>query len=351
MTVPRGTSCGWSVLLALLVFVAACRSKPGTRRVTPPQSSSALAASATRRAPRAPIGTSRLAILELFYARPYASHELAECANAELRACLAPYIKPSLAPWDIQGLVDNHCFRGARATAMQAGDCLPLRAGTDVRNGKELLFDFICSDICPDQGGVSLLYKNVDEAECCKLGAQPGRIWPGVYAGCGPAERAAATGGYLVTPDGKWHQVQSSFCPNSPLIIVAEWPCEPPVGTRRELRNSPRPLPLAAVYAPNAQIFTEASCTSRFDAAIAERALSRFDARARKCLTSLRSGKVALRIKLLGNGTVADVSLTEPNWQQYDQQRYDQVRCIQGVFGTAMIEPFREERGELIHRL
>ena len=234
---------------------------------------------------------------------------------------------------------------------MQAGDCLPLRAGTDVRNGKELLFDFICSDICPDQGGVSLLYEDVDEAECCKLGAQPGRIWPGVYAGCGPAESAAATGGYLVTPDGKWHQVQSSFCPNSPLIIVAEWPCEPPVATRRALPDSPRPFPLDAVYAPDVRIFTEASCTSRFDAAIAERALSRFDAPARKCLTSLRSGKVALRIKLRGNGTVADVSLTEPNWQQYDQQTYDQVRCIQGVFGTAMIEPFREKRGELIHRL
>ncbi len=83
-TMPRGTSCRWRALLALLVCVAGCRGKAGVRRVAPP---------------RAPTGAARLAVRKLFYARPHALHELAECADADLRACLAPLLKPNLAPW------------------------------------------------------------------------------------------------------------------------------------------------------------------------------------------------------------------------------------------------------------
>ncbi len=106
------------------------------------------------------------------------------------------------------------------------------------------------------------------------------------------------------------------------------------------------PLPLGMSYAPNAKIFTEASCIPHFDAAVADGALSQFDARARKCLTSHRSGKAELGIELLGDGAVAWVSLSQPS-----SLNGDEARCIKDVFSHATIEGFRDRTGRLIHHL
>ncbi len=148
-----------------------------------------------------------------------------------------------------------------------------------------------------------------------------------------------------MTPEGKWFQVQHSAGPNSPFIIVAEWPCRPPLS----IFGGPdvgMPLPLGASYAPNAKIFTEASCMPRFDAAVADRALSQFDAPARKCLTTHRSGKAELTIDLLANGAVAGVYRSQPS-----SLNANEARCIGDVFRHAMSERFRDSAGRLIHRL
>jgi hypothetical protein len=338
-----GTTWGRGALFAALVCAASCRNKSAAG--APVQPSSVPAPSATTA-----IAVQNPAASEIDGPLPAGSgspHELTECANADLRACLAPFIKPQLASRDIQGLADAHCFREAGDALAQAGDCLPLRAGTDASNGKVLLFSFVCSDVCPDQGSVSFQYDNVEEAECCKLGGEPRHIWPDSYIGCSPLESAARMGAYRVTPDGKWRHIQSSRCPKRKPIILAEWPCEPPVATRLALGVTTGPLPPGLEYAPHAQIFPESSCLPRFDAAVAERALSKFDQPALKCLTSHRPGQAVIRIQFVPSGNVHAAYLSEPSWLNGAQ-----ARCIESIFHKATIAPFgRDTIGELFHGL
>ncbi len=109
-------------------------------------------------------------------------------------------------PGIFRRLTDTHCFNGS--CTWTGGDCLPLRAGTDLRNGKELVF-------FPDLPGASFKYENVDESECCRLGAEPLKSRRD-YLGCFPAKSGAAFPAFITTPEGKWLQFQ-----NSPLPPIA----------------------------------------------------------------------------------------------------------------------------------
>ncbi len=273
-------------------------------------------------------------------------HVLADCANAELRACLAPFLEPKLSPADIRGIAGARCFKGGRDLLAQAGDCLPLRAGTDLRSGKELRFSFVCSDICPDQGGALFAYVDVEEPACCKLGGEPIHIWPDSYVGCHPPESAETSGSNLITPDGKWRQISYSSCPGRKPVIYAEWPCEPTAATKPMLGIMRGPLPAGAHYAPNAKIYTESDCVPKFDAAAAERAVSEFDLRALMCVTSNRKGSASIRIRFSPKGDRGSAYLSEPSWLNNAQGR-----CIEQVYSAVTIPPFRDEMGEIFHGL
>lgn len=67
----------------------------------------------------------------------------------------------------------------------------PVIVGVDPRNGRMLVEQFICWDVCPDVGMVFLLYQDVRSAEACAdlvAGSplfSPDPI-PGQYWGCRP---------------------------------------------------------------------------------------------------------------------------------------------------------------------
>ena len=144
----------------------------------------------------------------------------------------------------------------------QAGDCLPLLAGTDAKRHKDLVFVFYCSDVCPDQGGVMLTYEHVSEEECCKLEGEPffDGAWGG-YRGCSPAGQAAERSELLNTPDGKWLRIVRSSCPGRKPLIDEEWQCEPAPASRQATLGVRRgPLPPNARYSPNVRRHPNTDC-------------------------------------------------------------------------------------------
>jgi hypothetical protein len=338
---------GQDALLAILVCLGACRGKPPTHADAPIPSSALPAASATPSASSAVTGTAVPGIDVLLRAMGGAPHELADCGNAELRACLAPFIKPKLAPADIRGLADARCFKSAGDALTQAGDCLPLRVGADGRNGKALSFAFVCSDVCPNQGSVSFRYEHVDDTECCKLGGEPDYIWPHSYAGCSPADSLDKRGIFYASPDdGRWYHVRGSNCPERKPLIVAEWPCEPGGDIRAALGVIRGPPPAGARYASKAQIFPATQCGPHFDAALAERAAVNKDMLARQCLRRLGSGQATIEIRFVASGKVTKVSVSAPARLNETEQR-----CVERTFRVLSIAPFGDARGELVHQV
>lgn len=53
--------------------------------------------------------------------------------------------------------------------------------------GYALELSYVCSDVCPDAGGLSLSYTGVAESQCCGIGGEPSYdpAWGG-YLGCSP---------------------------------------------------------------------------------------------------------------------------------------------------------------------
>lgn len=74
----------------------------------------------------------------------------------------------------------------------------PVFVGIDIRNGKFLIEEFICWDVCPEVGMVFLLYRAIDGEEACiDAGGTPlisPEPIPGQYWGCRPV------GDWLDTP-------------------------------------------------------------------------------------------------------------------------------------------------------
>ncbi len=203
----------------------------------------------------------------LLRAMASAPHELADCSNAELKRCLSPLIKSELRPSDIRDLASEQCFaRGGAEVLRQAADCLPLHVGTDAKRHKELKFAFYCSDICPDQGGVSLVFEDVSESECCSIGGEPSidPAWRS-YSGCYPMESALLGGILFGMPDGPWYRVVSSHCPERAPLIVEQWPCKPPPSEARYGVTGGQ-LPPKAHNAPNVVRHLDTQCPKIEDA-------------------------------------------------------------------------------------
>jgi hypothetical protein len=224
---------------------------------------------------------------------------------------------------------------------------LPLDAGTDLQRRRELVFAYHCSDICPQQGGVSLTYADVSADECCKLEGEPlhDPAWGG-YRGCSPAAAVSNGGVLLGTPDGKYHHVFSSRCPGREPVIFSEWQCEPPIAVRRGLGVTKGPLPPGARYAPNAKRYPDTDCPKSFDPALAERALRALDGEAIKCLTSLTSEVAKIRVTFAPTGQVGAV------WLAYPPSLDDtQERCIERVYKRALTQPFGGAPPTVLHEL
>jgi hypothetical protein len=211
------------------------------------------------------ISSSAAMVLRAMTAAP---HELADCSNAELKSCLAPLVKANLGPSDIRALAAQQCFvPGGAEVLRQAADCLPLRVGTDAKRHKELKFAFYCSDICPDQGGVTLVLDDVSESECCKLEGEPSiDAFGRTYRGCRPWEPTLDGGSLFGMPDGPWYRVISSACPERAPLIVEEWPCKPPLAVLRRVGITGGYLPLKAHYAPNAPRHPDTDCPKKVEA-------------------------------------------------------------------------------------
>lgn len=244
--------------LCLLLVTACGKRGEGSSLDSAAQALSAVSNAAT---PSAVVGSTPRGA-----ARRWATHGLADCSDAELRTCLEPFIKPTLDASDIRRLASAaRCFNIYGTDVLhEAGECLPLRAGTDAKRGKELVFVYYCSDMCPDQGGVSLTYNQVSAEECCKLDGEPfyDPAWGG-YRGCSPAEEAAAGGELSSTPDGKWQRIVASRCPGRTPVIYEEWQCEPPLATRPRVGVNRGPLLPGARYAPNVQRYPGTDCPKR----------------------------------------------------------------------------------------
>jgi hypothetical protein len=122
---------------------------------------------------------------------------LAACADARLRSCLARVARPTWSHDDLRAYFaagDDGCFAARRADPHgrrleQQARCLPLSVGVDARTGKALELRYFCSDVCPGQGAVFLIYAGVDRDACCALAGRPlhDPAW-GAYRGCLPPE-------------------------------------------------------------------------------------------------------------------------------------------------------------------
>lgn len=273
-------------------------------------------------------------------------HELSDCSNAQLRACLAPFSKPRLISNDIRGLLEADCFKAGAETAPQAGDCLPLRAGVDARNGKALVFSFSCSDICPDRGSVGLLYEQVDEPKCCAIGGEPLHLWPDAYAGCMPPEYDSNMGAIQEGSDGKWRQIVGSRCPKRDPVIVAEWPCKPlPAKVRAGFGGKQRPGKIP--YKKDARIHGDEDCPVAFDTVEAERALAAQDSEGHRCLRGPRpTGTSVTIVVAFTNDGKASPHVESPN-MAHDSR----VNCLRQVFERTRIAPFKGGTVEVLHDL
>jgi hypothetical protein len=122
---------------------------------------------------------------------------IAACGDARLRACLARLAKPRWSAEDLRAFFargGGDCFASAQddprgRLRQRQARCLPVAVGADARNGKTLELRYFCSDVCPDQGAVFLIYAGVDRDQCCALGGRPlhDPAW-GAYRGCMPPE-------------------------------------------------------------------------------------------------------------------------------------------------------------------
>lgn len=329
-----------------LLLVAACGKRgEGSSPDSATQASSAVSRAAT---PSAVVSSTPKGAAS-GVARRWPTHALADCSSAELRGCLEPFVKPTLDASDIRRLASAaRCFSIYGTDLLhEAGECLPLRVGTDAKRGKELAFVYYCSDVCPDQGGVSLTYNQVSVDECCKLDGEPfyDPAWGG-YRGCSPAEEAADGGELLSTPDGKWQRIVRSRCPERAPVIYEEWQCEPPLATRPARGVGRGPLPPGARYSPSLQRYPDTDCPKPFDPALAERALRAFDDSARECLTSHTSEAAQIRIRFAPTGAATVAWLARP--QSLDSTP---ARCIENVYRKAQTLPFKGESLEVWHEL
>jgi len=184
------------------------------------------------------------------------------CADPGLRKCLSDLVKPKLGAADVERALDTKCFAHEPIQLWeQTTACLPLRLGTDARNGRDLWYGYHCSDICPSQGSWTLTYRGVtDEMACCSTGGYPMQdSWTHDYVACAPPQIAARLGSYHVGKDGKWRRIVESRCSHQTLILE-EWPCRPldlgPFGI------TGGDLPRNTVYARGAKIVTSrATCS------------------------------------------------------------------------------------------
>jgi hypothetical protein len=191
-------------------------------------------------------------------------HELADCSNPELKACLAPLLGRRLGADDIRALAAAECFKSkGQDVVRQAADCLPLHAGRDAERGEELVFAYAGSNMWPAQRAVALIYEHVSEEECCRLEGWPLHYpgWGG-YRDCAPSEATPNGGALINTPDGKFAHIVGSACRSSGPIIVEEWPCEPPLEARQGLAVMKAPLPPLARNAPNIKRHPSTDCAS-----------------------------------------------------------------------------------------
>ena len=82
------------------------------------------------------------------------------------------------------------CFSQGDPVALDTeSECLPYALGADQRNQTQLEVVYFCSDLCPENGGVWIVYQDVQEADCQDLGGEPVQDFAfGIYIGCVPPE-------------------------------------------------------------------------------------------------------------------------------------------------------------------
>ncbi|MFH1589832.1 MAG: hypothetical protein ABIB43_04665 [archaeon] len=86
----------------------------------------------------------------------------------------------------------------------------PKTLGMYDKNGLTLIEQYSCSDVCPDAGGVSIVYKDVDETKCNEIGGVVSidPAWGG-YRGCSPQILSLH---YLGDCEEKTNKAQKSQC-------------------------------------------------------------------------------------------------------------------------------------------
>lgn len=115
------------------------------------------------------------------------------CSSDAACECIQSYGKPNMTSEDITRLIQEGiktCFNVNDPEALEdQSSCLPANVGTDARNGKSIAINYSCSDVCPDAGGINVMYSGVSEADCCAAGGVNARdfAWGG-YIGCLPPE-------------------------------------------------------------------------------------------------------------------------------------------------------------------
>ena len=110
------------------------------------------------------------------------------CTRPDFRTFSDPVMTPDVMQAELERLHEINLTVGS-------GDfdpsVYPVIVGVDSRNGKMLVEQFICWDVCPDVGMVFLLYQDVRSAEACADSVVGSPLFspdpiPGQYWGCRP---------------------------------------------------------------------------------------------------------------------------------------------------------------------
>lgn len=192
----------------MLAWACACHSAP-TENQTPPTTTNAT----TTHQPR----YSKLR-------RPI--EQTGACTVSEVVACVARYSRSTLTPDDVARFVTKgleECFaRKDPRKLEQQGACLPLSLGVDARNGRVVELSYLCSDVCPDYGIVSVRYAKTSREECCEVGGYPARDGMDGPPGCSPPEVPQPKFLFSRKPGGPMELATRPPCSDEPKILFED---------------------------------------------------------------------------------------------------------------------------------
>ncbi|MFO0588143.1 MAG: hypothetical protein U0441_11415 [Polyangiaceae bacterium] len=207
------------LLSPLLLFAACTSGSDGPHQTGPAEPASATTPAQTAPASTAPAPT-------VSASQTTSQEQPVDDARvcADVAKCIAPYVKPTLTGPLLRRLVEEGvkaCFAVGDAKhadngklLAQQGRCLPLPLGRDVRNRKVVQLAYHCSDLCPNNGIIAVLYADVAKDDCCAVGGSPANGAWARYYGCNP-------------PEVPLRHFRSPRQPDGPPEPVTRPPCKP----------------------------------------------------------------------------------------------------------------------------